>query len=86
MVEYSEINKCALEALEFENSKEEKKHSICPICGKNLKYVKSGLGLYYIACPTRSKRHIFEIGPYQTSSKLEQAIKKADLKYIVLTD
>jgi hypothetical protein len=50
----------------------------CPVCKLELHGGKSGNGLYYFFCPTKSKKHLFEIGPYKTEKQILKVMKKIE--------
>jgi hypothetical protein len=52
----------------------------CPVCKKSLVLVQSGNGLHYAICPTKSKKHILEIGPFKTEGELLKQLKSYSFK------
>jgi hypothetical protein len=50
----------------------------CPICKKPLAIEISGNGMWYCFCLTKSKKHIFEIGPYKTEKGVKKIIKEVE--------
>lgn len=46
----------------------------CPVCQRFTKVIQSGVGLYYLCCPAKNDKHIFEVGPYTSLLNLEMQI------------